>query len=182
MYVGASEPGRPAAARLLEGLVDAIAHDTPRPQEIRVQLWSGSVITVAYDGAPLPIEPFVSGTAGVSHPALYYLFMHLYAGGAPFDRFLFGAILNALSERLVVSTMRDSDRYRVVFAKGNVVRLLHRTSCPRPLGVTWFTFRPDIAIIGGDQLTLADVERIAERQGSPRVFVEDHSGEETDWN
>jgi DNA gyrase/topoisomerase IV subunit B len=36
MYVGAEEPGRSLSHRLLEGLVDAIANDTPPPHEIRV--------------------------------------------------------------------------------------------------------------------------------------------------
>ena len=56
MYVGAEEPGRSLSHRLLEGLVDAIANDTPPPHEIRVQLWSGSAITVAWEGVPLPID------------------------------------------------------------------------------------------------------------------------------
>ena len=119
MYIGAAEPGRSLSHRLLEGLVEAIAGDTPPPQEIRVGLWSGSALTVAWDGVPLPIEPFDRSGEGVSHPALYQLFMHLAAGTPPFDRFFFGAILNALSERLVVSTMHGDHRYRAVFAKGH---------------------------------------------------------------
>jgi DNA gyrase/topoisomerase IV subunit B len=68
MYIGAMA-GRSPSCRLLEVLVDAIANDTPAPREIRARLWRRSAITVAWDGAPLPIEP-LSGE-GVSHPALY---------------------------------------------------------------------------------------------------------------
>jgi hypothetical protein len=101
-------------------------NDTPPLHEIRIRLWNWSAITVAWDGVPLPIEPFAPRGGGVSLPALYQLFMYLAAGAPPFGRFFFGAILNALSERLVVSTMHDDHRYRVVFAKGMVVTLLQR--------------------------------------------------------
>jgi DNA gyrase subunit B len=178
MYIGAT-PGRSPSYRLLEVLADAIANDTPGPEEIRVLLWSGSAITVAWDGVPLPIEPL--SDEGVSHPAFYHLFMYVAAGTPPLGRFFFGAILNALSERLVVSTMHDNCRYRVVFARGTVVTLLKPATCRLPLGTNWITFWPDTAIIGGDAVTWADMQHIVastERQGSSRFCVEDHSGEE----
>jgi hypothetical protein len=184
MYIGAEEPGRSPSHRLLEGLIDAIAHDTPPPQEIRLGLWSESAITVAWDGAPLPIEPVDPSGKGVLHPALYQLFMYVAAGTPPFGRFFFGAILNALSERLVVSTMHGDRRYRVAFAKGMVATLLQPASCGRPLETIWFAFRPDTAIIGGGPVTWADLQHIAERigrQGGLRIRVDDHSGEEADW-
>jgi DNA gyrase/topoisomerase IV subunit B len=181
MYIGAEEPDRSPSHRLLEGLVDAIANDTPPPHEIRIRLWNGSAITVAWDGVPLPIEPFAPRGGDVSHPALYQLFMYLAAGVPPFGRFFFGAILNALSERLVVSTMHDDHRYGVVFAKGMVVTLLQRKTCRQPFGTNWFTFRPDTATIGGGPVTWADMQRIATSQGISRICVEDHSGEEAEW-
>jgi DNA gyrase/topoisomerase IV subunit B len=82
MYILAEGPGRSPVYRLLGGLVDAVAHDTPRPKEIRASLWNESVITVAYDGDPLPIEPFAPHGEAVLHPALYQLFMYV-AAGAP---------------------------------------------------------------------------------------------------
>jgi DNA gyrase/topoisomerase IV subunit B len=181
MYIGEEEPGRSPSHRLLEGLVDAIASDTPPPQEIRIRLWNRCAITVAWDGVPLPIEPFAPRGGGVSHPALYQLFMYLAAGAPPFGRFFFGAILNALSERLVVSTMHDGHRYRVVFVKGLLATLLQPTSCRQPFGTTWFTFRPDTATIGGGPVTWADMQRIATSQGSSRICIMDHSGEEAEW-
>jgi hypothetical protein len=160
------------------GLVDAVAHDTPRPKEIRASLWNESVITVAYHGDPLPIEPFAPHGEAVLHPALYQLFMYVAAGAPPFGRFFFGAILNALTERLVVSTMRDGQRYRVVFAKGMLVTLLKSANCRQSFGITWFTFRPDTAIIGGDPVRWADMQDIAGSQEGTRICVEDHSEEE----
>jgi hypothetical protein len=96
LYIGAEEPGRSPPRRLLEGFVGAIANDTPPPQEIRVRLWSGSAITVAYDGAPLPIEPFAPRGGAVSHPALYQLFMYVHAGTPPFWPFLLRCYLECL--------------------------------------------------------------------------------------
>jgi hypothetical protein len=77
--------------------------------------------------------------------------------------------------------MRDGRRYRVVFAKGLLLTLLQPTNCRQPFGTTWFTFRPDTAIIGGDPVSWADMQDIAARQGGARICVEDHSGEEADW-
>jgi DNA gyrase/topoisomerase IV subunit B len=179
MYLGEAELGRSSCFRLLEGLVDAIADDAKPPREIRVRLWSDSVISVAYDGTPLPVEPVAQ--FGAVHPAILPLFMHLGAGAPPCGLFVFGPILNALSERLVVSTMRGDQRYRVVFARGMIVSLLQATACAEPPGITWFTFRPDTTIIGDGPVTGAELRAMAEREQAPRIVVEDHSGEEADW-
>ncbi len=97
----------------------------------------------------------------------------------------FGAVLNALSERLVVSTMHAGDRYRVVFSKGTIVSLLHRTHCDQPLGITWLTYRSDAAIITGEVLTSGQVHQIANRLGRKvegvRIRVEDRMTEDADW-
>jgi hypothetical protein len=146
-------------------------------QEIRILLWGEDAVTVAYDGSPLPIESFGLPFDGVSHPALYRSFMYLLAGTSAFR-----AVLNALSEQLVVSTMHAGDRYRVAFSKGTIVSLLSRTHCDRPLGITWLTYRPDATIITGDVLTSGEVQRIAERLGQKvegvRIRVQDRMTED----
>ncbi|MBX3192698.1 MAG: hypothetical protein KF819_37285 [Labilithrix sp.] len=186
MYIGAEEPGRSLRARLLEWVVDGVAHDTPTPDEVRVLVWRDGAITVAYDGAPIPIEPFARPVDGVAHPVFYQFFLYLFARGDPFQRTLsFGSVLNALSDRLVVSTMHGDDRYRAVFSQGLIVSLLARTSCERPLGTTWLTFLPDATLITGDALTRDDAAQVAERvmQGAAgvRVSVDDRTSEEADW-
>ena len=117
MYIGGEEPHPSRRVQLLESVVDEIAHE---PQaEVRILLWREDAVTIAYDGSPLPIEPFSRPIDGVAHPALYQSFMYLFAGGMlPFGTAAFGPVLNALSERLVVSTVHAGDRYRVVFSKG----------------------------------------------------------------
>jgi DNA gyrase subunit B len=179
MYIGREEAHRSLRVRLLELTVSNIAHE--RPQEVRILLWREDVVTIAYDGAPLPIEPSGLPADGVSHPALYRSFMSLHVPA------MYGmAILNALSERLVVSTMHAGDRYRVIFSKGMIVTLLHRAHCDRPLGTTWLTYHPDATIITGEMLTSDDVHGIAERVGrnadGVRIRVEDRMTEDADWH
>ena len=184
MYIGGVEVHPSPRVRLLEYVVDDIAHE---PQaEVRIALWCEGAITIAYDGSPLPIEPFRRTVDGVAHPALYQSFMYLFAGGmVPFGTSAFGPVLNALSERLVVSTMHAGDRYRVVFSKGKIVSLLGPKHCDRPLGTTWLTYLPDVTIITGEALTPGDVHGIAERVGlkaeGVRIRVEDRMTEDADW-
>jgi DNA gyrase subunit B len=165
-------------SRLLEYVVTEIAQE--RPQEIRILLWREDAATIVYDGTPLPIEPVSLRGDGVSHPALYRSFMYLLAGTSAFH-----AVLNALSERLVVSTMHAGHRYRVVFSKGMIERLLGRADCDRPLGVTGLTFGPDATIIAGNLLTSHEVLRLAERvqreTEGVRIHVEDRMTEDADW-
>lgn len=186
MYIGPEEPGHTLHQRLLEFAVDGAAHDSGPGKEVRVFLWAGGDITVAYDGAPLPLEPSGRPVEGVLHPGLYQYFLDLFAGGEGFRRALaFGAIVNALTERLVVSTMHDGHRYRVVFSRGTVVTLLSRAECGSPLAVNWFTYRADPAIVTSTSLTVAQAEVVAERVSAgpsgARVRVDDRTGEEADW-
>jgi DNA gyrase/topoisomerase IV subunit B len=179
LYIGAEETDRSPPARMLEYVVSEIAQELPR--EVRVLLWREGAVTVAYDGDPLPIEPSGTPAEGVSHPALYRSFMYLLAGPKAF-----GAVLNALSERLVVSTMHDDHRYRVVFSRGMLLTLLQRVHCDEPLGVTWLTFRPDAMVINGEALTIGEVHRITERvvrnAEGERIRVEDRTTEDADWS
>jgi DNA gyrase/topoisomerase IV subunit B len=181
MYIGGEDVHPSPRVRLLEYVVSEIAHE---PQaDVRVLLWCEDTITIAYDGQPLPIEPFGRPVDGVVHPALYQSFMYLFAAGmVPFGTSAFGPVLNALSERLVVSTMHAGDRYRVVFSKGKIVSLLSRTHCDRPLGITWLTFHPDATIIANQALTLGQVQEIAERNAEGvRIRVQDRTTEDADW-
>ena len=183
MYIGADRDRSVRRAALLEYVISMIADE--RPPEVRILLWREDTVTIAYDGSPLPIEPFGLPVNGVSHPALYQSFMYLLVGREP-PVAVFGAILNALCERLVVSTMHNGHRHRVVFSKGMLLTLLRRTHCDHPLGITWLTFRPDATIIAGKALTLDEVRGIAEHIGGSaegvRIHVEDRTTEDADWD
>ena len=166
MYIGGEDVHPNPRVRLLEATVRAIVRE--RPQEIRVLLWRDDVVTVAYDGTPLPIEPFGFPSDGVvRHPALYRLFLNV-----PMGPLYFCAVLNALSERLVVSTMHAGECYRVLFAKGGIVSLLRRTHCNDPLGTTWLTYLSDTTILPGEALTRGDVYGVIERVGKSAEGVE----------
>src|SRR5262245_54337964 len=79
MYIGGEDVHPSPRVRLLEYVASEIAHE---PQaEVRILLWCKDTITIAYDGQPLPIEPFGRPVDGVVHPALYQSFMYLFAGG-----------------------------------------------------------------------------------------------------
>jgi DNA gyrase/topoisomerase IV subunit B len=179
MYIGGEEVHPSPRVRLLEPAVSCIASEPP--QEIRILLWREGVVTIAYDGDPLPVEPFAPRAADVPHPALYHIFMHMCAP-AMFEM----AILNALSERLVVSTMHGGDRYRVSFSKGMIRSLLTRERYDEPLGTTWLTYLPDTTIVTGEALRLGDVEQIAgrvrQKAEGVRIRVEDRMTEAADWS
>src|SRR5262245_23114579 len=179
MYIGGEDVHPSPRVRLLEYAVSEIAHE--RPQEVRILLWREDAVTIAYDGSPLPVESFGLPVDGVSHPALYQSFMSLVVGNTAFR-----AVLNALSERLVVSTMHAGHCYQVVFSKGTIVSLLRRSHCDRPLGITWLTYRPDATIITGEALTSGEVQQLAERvrqnAESVRIRADDRMTEDANWS
>jgi DNA gyrase/topoisomerase IV subunit B len=184
MYIGPEEPGRSLRSRLLEVVVGELAEDGPKPREIRVALWRDGAMTVAYDGDPIPIEPFSRSVNEIAHPHFYEFFLYLHPGGVP-TPLAFGAVLNALSERLVVSTMHGGNRYRAVFSRGMVVSLLARSPCETPLGTTWFTFRPDESIVTGAPLTESEaraaVGRVTRDFSDVPIAIHDRSTETADW-
>jgi topoisomerase-4 subunit B len=180
MYIGDETPEMSLCTRLVELVVMDVVTDVPSPTAARLILWDGGVFTVAFDGVPIPIRPLAVPSDGVPHPELYRFFLYLthaqrtLAAGA--------TVLNALSERLVVSTMHDGHRYEAMFARGAIVQLLARTPCDAPLGTNWLTFRPDPSIITGD-LDVEAAEPIVERAARDAVRVElvDRTSEKADW-
>ena len=191
MYIGGEDEHPSPRARLLELAVTDIAYER-RPQEVRILLWREGVVTIAYDGRPLAIEPPARPVDDIPYPALYQSFMYL---NVPAVNGM--AVLNALSERLVVSTMHDGRRYRGVFSKGMIAALLHRAHCDCPLGTTWLTYRPDATVVTGEALTPGDVKGIAERvppnvrgiaerlglnMEGVQIRVEDRMTEDADWD
>ena len=56
LYIGGEDEHPSPRAQLLELAVTDIALER-RPQEVRILLWREGVVTIAYDGRPLPIAP-----------------------------------------------------------------------------------------------------------------------------
>lgn len=183
-YIGPEPNERSGSTRLLELAVAGLSKDTPKPTEMRVTVCHNAVV-VACDGKPFPVEPYSKGTSELPHPALYAFFMTLVAGGEGLGRTLaFGGVLNALTERLVVSTMHGDVRFRAVFSRGNLVTLLSRSRCTTPLGTTWLTYRRDEAKVLGPMLTVVEAQAVAQRVSQAsgvRIHVYDRINDEPDW-
>ncbi|MFO0736391.1 MAG: hypothetical protein U0270_10935 [Labilithrix sp.] len=183
-YIGPEPNERTGSTRLLELVVGGLAKDTPKPTEMRITVFNNAVV-VGVDGKPFPVEPYTKGTTDLPHPALYAFFMTLIAGGEGLGRTLvFGGVLNALSERLVVSTMHGDLRYRAVFSRGNIVMLLSKNRYATPLGTTWLTYRRDSTKVLGPSLTLIEAQAVAQRvmqTSGIRVNVYDRVNDEPDW-
>ncbi len=184
VYIGPEPNERSGSTRLLELAVSGLSKDTPKPTEMRITVCHNSVV-LAYDGKPFPVEPYSKGTSELPHPALYAFFMTLVAGGEGLGRTLaFGGVLNALSERLVVSTMHGDVRFRAVFSRGNLVTLLSRSRTQTPLGTTWLTYRRDEAKVLGPMLTVLEAQGVAQRVSQAsgvRINVYDRINDEPDW-
>lgn len=154
--------------------------DVPAPSVIRVTRWRDGVFTIAWDGGPLPIGASQLGPMAVAHPELYRFFLYLHSAE---QRLAFsGAIVNALSERLVVSTVHEGERYRVVFAKGMLVSLLAKATCEVPLGTNWLTFLPDGDLLGA-AVSSAEAAEVVTRVGTRHaaLTIRDRSSDEANW-
>lgn len=195
-FIGVEDERQSWRAQLLELAVTDIAWEW-RPQAVRILLWREDAVTVAHDGRPLPIHPCAISVDDIPHPALYRSFMALRTGAAPPGGNGL-AILNALSELLVVSTVHGAHRYRTVFSKGMIASLLRPKHYPRsPLGATWLTYRPDATIVPGQALMPDGAYGVADRVGmnlhhiaerlrlnveSVKIRVEDRLTEDADWD
>lgn len=179
IFIGEQTPERSLCSRLVECVVRGVATMKPAPTAARLLVWTGRAVTVAYDGEPLPIRPCENG--GLAHPELYSLFMYLFAPDTPLQ--LGAAVVNALSERLVVSTVHDGVRYRAVFRHGGLVSLLTRTPAEETFGASWLTFEPASDLAAG-HVDVAEAERIAASVRATTgvsITAIDRSSEKPDW-
>ena len=144
-------------------------------------MWRRGALTVAFDGEPFPVAQTARLPRGeIMHPAIYHLFMLMLSG----SDFFAGAMVNALSERLVVSTIHEGHRYRASFSRGGLVGLLDRVDCAERLGSSWLTFAPDREILSGDAdetSTRAVVERTKALVPDVDCSFVDRSSDEADW-
>lgn len=173
-HIGADDQHQSPRANVLELAVTDIAWEW-QPQEVRILLWRDNAVTIAYDGRPLPIERCARSIDDVPHPALYDSFMVLPTPG-PNEM----AILNALSEQLVVSPVPEG-----FLQRHDCVAAALRPLPPSSPGATWLTYRADATIIAGQLLAPDDVDSIAERVGLKtecvRIRVEDRMTEDVQW-
>ncbi|MBL8605869.1 MAG: hypothetical protein JNL38_01055 [Myxococcales bacterium] len=181
MYIAEEAPDHTLCSRLVERALLSFSAGPPAPTAVRLLLWRDGGLTLAYDGEPLPIRGH-DARSGVVHPELYSWFLTLTAPITPVR--LGAVVVNALSERLVISTLHGGVRYRAAFQKGGLVSLLSTARLAEAFGASWLTFQPDGAIVPG-RVDASAAERIAARVARESeggaVSVIDRSTEKPDW-
>lgn len=185
MYIGPAandDDDEARRSRFVESVVANLAAGTPSPMAIRLTAWAGEAVTVAFDGEPLSLAPSGTRADELPQPELYQQFMGLGMQG-DLRSFAF-AIANALSARLVVSTVHDGVRYRAAFGRGGLLSFLAKVPPDEVLGTNWLTFKPDADVVPGP-MTFAEAQAVVERvwRSSPPVSVTaiDRTTLKPDW-
>ena len=126
------------ALHILQEVIDNSADEAlaGHAKNIHVTLHSDGSVSVADDGRGIPVGKHPDENVSV----VEIVFTRLHAGGK-FDKTAGGAyafsgglhgvgvsVTNALSKRLEVTVWRDGGEYRIVFADGEVIEPLKRTS------------------------------------------------------
>jgi len=183
LYVGGDDPRTATALQLVAFCLRCIATSTPREKVVRLVLWKDDVISIGFDGPPLPIEPIARFEGDLPHPALYDLVMApMVPGGS--RRTVGVAMTNALSERMLVVTRHDDVAWCARFQRGCIAALLTKLEPREVLGESWITFRPDSSIVSGvvdpDEARRI-VDAIARDAAGVTLETVDRSGERADW-
>jgi hypothetical protein len=149
MYIGSLSSTWALSERLVAAALRGAIDSDPQPIAVRLTRWRDDVFTLAFDGVALPISLTSRVARGVPHPELYDIFLH-FGVGTP-NRILSpaGAMLNALAEKLVVSTLHEGKCYRAAFRRGCLISLLSNVTHDAPWGTTWLTFKPDVTVVPG---------------------------------
>jgi DNA gyrase subunit B/topoisomerase-4 subunit B len=167
MYIGGTGSG--GYHHLLWEVVDNSIDEVINKHATKVEVTlhaDGKSATVEDNGRGIPVD----NMAKYKKSALEVIFTTLHSGGK-FERGksyavsggLHGvgaAVVNALSEELVVTVKRDGERYEMKFARGETKGKLKKLGAARGSGTTVF-FRPDDEVFGGK--LKFDPKEIAER-------------------
>jgi DNA gyrase/topoisomerase IV subunit B len=155
MYIGGT--GKDGYHHLLWEVVDNSIDEVINKHATKVEVTlhkDGKSATVEDNGRGIPVDTM----AKFKKSALEVIFTTLHSGGK-FERGksyavsggLHGvgaAVVNALSEELVVTVKRDSQRYEMTFARGHAKGKIKKVGPARGSGSTVF-FRPDDEVFGG---------------------------------
>lgn len=166
------DESRSLAARLIETALRCIAGSRPSEKNVRVVVWKDRAFTIGFDGPPLPIESIARFDGDLPHPSLYDLLMApMVPGGS--RRTVGAALINALSERMIVATVHDGVCYRARFRRGCVASLLKREEPRESFGASWLTFESDASVVPGE-IALDDVRGIVAEiaRDTPGVSLE----------
>jgi DNA gyrase subunit B len=161
-------------------LVWMAATDAARgARTVETTLHPKSCVTIVDDGPGLPVGA-VGGTA--RRPQLDYVFMTITHGPAERPR-PNAAVLNALTEQLLVRTVTDGVDHRAVFCRGTYVTLLAELG-PSIRRGTRIVFKPDAEIFGDQEIDPGQVARLFAGLPSSHpdvAFALRFSDDDPDW-
>jgi len=157
------------ALHILQEVIDNSADEAlaGHAKNIHVTLHSDDSVSVADDGRGIPVGKHPDENVSV----VEIVFTRLHAGGK-FDKTAGGAyafsgglhgvgvsVTNALSKRLEVTVWRDGGEYRIVFADGEVIEPLKRTSAAAGRAGTSVRVWPDAKYFDDAAIPAAELAR-----------------------
>ena len=157
------------ALHILQEVIDNSADEAlaGHAKNIHVTLHSDGSVSVADDGRGIPVGKHPDENVSV----VEIVFTRLHAGGK-FDKTAGGAyafsgglhgvgvsVTNALSKRLEVTVRRDGGEYRIVFADGEVIEPLKRTSAAAGRAGTSVRVWPDAKYFDDAAIPAAELAR-----------------------
>jgi len=184
------------ALHILQEVIDNSADEAlaGHAKNIHVTLHSDGSVSVADDGRGIPVGKHPDENVSV----VEIVFTRLHAGGK-FDKTAGGAyafsgglhgvgvsVTNALSKRLEVTVWRDGGEYRIVFADGEVIEPLKRTSAAAGRAGTSVRVWPDAKYFDDAAIPAAELARSLKARavllpGVITHLVNEKSGKSESW-
>lgn len=150
------------------------------PCAVELGLWADGVVSLHLHGVTLRLDDPYAPRAW-SEPRLYeaLLYMHVRDPGVTWIL----PILNALSERLQVTTRHGAQAYRATCAAGGLIGLLHEVEPGELVGDTVLAFRPDATVVPGELSAETCQASCAARahRAVPVTFVDRRPARMVEW-
>lgn len=173
--------------RALHTIVSDLAAPAPSracvltpPFAVELGLWADGVASLHLHGVTLRLDAADRPSAW-PEPRLYEALLHMHVPDPSVTGIL--SILNALSERLEVTTRHGARTYRAICAAGGLIGLLHEVDAATVRGDTVLAFRPDATVVPGE-LSPATCQTSAAARTHPAVpvrFVDNRPARAVAW-
>lgn len=158
----------------LRTIVSDLAAPTPSracvltpPFAVQLGLWADGVVSLHLHGVALRLDD-VPAPRTWPAPRLYEALLHAQVPDPSVTGIL--PIVNALSERLEVTTRHGVQAYRAICAAGGLIGLLHEVDPREMVGDTVLAFRPDATVVPG-ALAAATCEARCAARAQPAIPV-----------
>ncbi len=171
----------------LRAVVSDLAEPTPSracvrtpPFAVELGLWGDGVVSLHLHGVTLRLDD-VPAPRAWPEPRLYEALLRMQVPDPSVTGIL--PILNALSERLEVTTRHGAHAYRAICAAGGLIGLLHEVDAAIVRGDTVLTFRPDAAVVPGELSPATCQTSAAARThpAAPITFVDHRPARAVAW-